>query len=186
MTAGCGDGGEPQKDPTAAEPWGAAGRALGPQHVAPSAPEPSQRRAACPPQPRKTRRNEARVMVGGGGIQVVPLCRLRYFGVTLAGTRTGTERRDGERGVAAGARTRNPRRTRPAGPAGADGCSRSPAAVKQSLNYILVNIDCGHLLRLCAQKTKTLRLRRATGVRGVRSGGAGGTGHIRGAGRGCP
>lgn len=52
--------------------------------------------------------------------------------------------------------TGDPSRARPAGPAGADGCSRSPAAVKYRLNYILVNIDCGHLLRSCAQKTKTL------------------------------
>lgn len=110
---------------------------------------------------------------------MVAECRLGYFGVTLAGTRTGTERCHGERGAAAGARSRDPRRARPCGPAGADGCSRSPGAVKQRLNYILVNIDRGHL-HFCAQNTKTLSTAgpgcRSAGLRGVWSGGAGGMG----------
>jgi len=53
----------------------------------------------------------------------------------------------GERGAAEGAGGSAPRTSRRAQTAAA----RSPAAVTQRLNYILVNIDCGHLLRFCAQ-----------------------------------
>lgn len=72
----------PRKDPTAAEPWGAAGGGRGSsdrsRNLLPPSP-PLQLQASGEPrtpprwplQPGKTRGDEARMMVGGGGTQVV-------------------------------------------------------------------------------------------------------------------